>query len=152
MYGTAFEHNLYYQYNFQGASNVFMGAIQTETPYFQPSTFTPFAPTASSDPVFCTDDARCNMSLSWYMSGCNNIFTYGTGLYSFFNTWSQDCLKVTGGPNCQKDLVLISGSTNIYTYSFNTYGSQWMLTSAQAFSVAQNSKNTFCSTAIMMNN
>jgi hypothetical protein len=69
MYGTAFEHSLLYQYNLNGARNVYMGMIQTETPYFQPAANTPFLDKASSvlaahstDPTFCTGDSRCNMA------------------------------------------------------------------------------------------
>lgn len=36
MYGTASEHNVLYQYQLYGAQNLFMGMIQTESPYFQP--------------------------------------------------------------------------------------------------------------------
>lgn len=35
--GTGSEHHVLYQYRLDGASNVYMGLIQTETPYFQPS-------------------------------------------------------------------------------------------------------------------
>jgi hypothetical protein len=52
-----------------GARNVYMGMIQTETPYFQPAANTPFLDKASSvlaahstDPTFCTGDSRCNMA------------------------------------------------------------------------------------------
>lgn len=58
MYGTAMEHSVLYQYNLYGAKNIFMGAIQTETPYYQPSKNTPFATTDKRDPPFCTNDAR----------------------------------------------------------------------------------------------
>ena len=54
LYGTAMEHSVYYQYNFYGAANVMMGMIQTETPYYQPSTKTPFSPNDPRDPKFCT--------------------------------------------------------------------------------------------------
>ncbi|KAK6504485.1 hypothetical protein TWF506_002680 [Arthrobotrys conoides] len=35
LYGTASEHNVLYQYQLQGAKNVFMSLIQTESPYYQ---------------------------------------------------------------------------------------------------------------------
>ncbi|KAF3940010.1 hypothetical protein ABW19_dt0204076 [Dactylella cylindrospora] len=35
MYGTASEHNVLYQYQLQGAKNIFMSLIQTESPYYQ---------------------------------------------------------------------------------------------------------------------
>ncbi|KAK6334538.1 hypothetical protein TWF730_003752 [Orbilia blumenaviensis] len=52
-YGTASEHNVPYQYQLQGAKNIFMGLIQTESPYFQPN---PMAP-APFLPLF-NDDAN----------------------------------------------------------------------------------------------
>jgi glucan 1,3-beta-glucosidase len=89
LYGTAFEHSSLYQYSFMGAQNIFMGAIQTETAYYQPApSTTPFAPSSSfNDPVFCNDDPRCAMSLAMWMRDSSNVFLYGAGLYSFFNTW-----------------------------------------------------------------
>lgn len=35
LYGTSSEHNIFYNYQIHNAKNVFMGMIQTETPYFQ---------------------------------------------------------------------------------------------------------------------
>ncbi|KAK6347390.1 hypothetical protein TWF718_005229 [Orbilia javanica] len=50
-YGTASEHNVLYQYQLQGAKNIFMGLIQTESPYFQPNPMapTPFLPVWNAD-------------------------------------------------------------------------------------------------------
>jgi len=146
LYGTAMEHSLYYQYNFHNAKNVMMGMIQTETPYFQPSKSTPFSPDAPTDPKFCTSDTRCNMSLALAISGSSNIFIYGAGLYSFFDVWSQQCLKAAGGPNCQIDMVKITDSKPVYTFALSTYGSVNMLTSAEPYSLASSNANTFCST------
>jgi len=146
MYGTGMEHNLYYQYNFRNAKNIMMGMLQAETPYFQPSTDTPWAPTDPTDPPFCTGDPRCQMALALYMVGSSSIFNYGSGFYSFFNTWSQDCQKTPGGPNCQLDMVNIQDSTKIYMYALSTYGSVNMLTQKERYSNASENPNTFCST------
>jgi glucan 1,3-beta-glucosidase len=145
MYGTAFEHNALYQYSLVGARNVLMAMIQTETPYYQPSAAAPFSPSYPSDPVFCTGDALCNMSFALNVQDAADVYLYGAGHYSFFNVWSQDCLK--GQPHCQRDLVRIRNSTQIYMHNLNTYGSQYMLTSAEPFSMAAAQSNTFCSTA-----
>jgi len=147
LYGTAMEHSIYYQYNFYNAKNVMMGMIQTETPYYQPSSNTPWNPTASTDPMYCTGDARCNMSLALNIQGSSNIYIYGAGLYSFFNVWNQACLKTAGGPTCQIDMVKITNSHQIYTYALSTYGSVNMLTSAEDYSKASANMNTFCATA-----
>jgi len=149
LYGTAMEHNVYYQYNFQGAKNVIMGMIQTETPYFQPSTNTPFAPSDASDPRYCTGDVRCNMALALNINSSSNIFTYGAGLYSFFDVWDQTCLRTAAGPSCQLEMVKVRTSKQIYFYALSTYGSVNMLTMDETYSSAADNRNTFCSTSIV---
>lgn len=51
LYGTAVEHNILYQYQLSGAKNIFMGVIQTESPYFQVSPVAP-APFKSTIGLF----------------------------------------------------------------------------------------------------
>jgi hypothetical protein len=147
MYGTAMEHNVLYQYNLHGANNIFMGAIQTETPYFQPSANTPFARTAPSDPTFCNNDRTCNMAYGLVINNSTNVYLYSAGLYSFFDVWDQGCLQ--GQPNCQMNMVQITNSKKIYMYALSTYGSVYMLSSDQAYSRAADNKDTFCATAIV---
>jgi len=144
LYGTAMEHSLYYQYNFRNAKNVFMGAIQTETPYFQPSSNTPFAPNDPSDPTFCTNDPKCKMAYGLVITNSSSIYLYSAGLYSFFDVWSQSCLN--GSPNCQNNMALISNSKQIYSYDLSTYGSVNMLTTKENYSQANQNTNTFCAT------
>lgn len=119
LYGTAFEHSLLYQYNLFAARNIYMGMIQTETPYFQPSKNTPFLNEASSsvlavhetDPSFCSGDDRCEMALAMAIQdNSEDVFLYGTGLYSFFSAWDQGCLSTDNGssPHCQLELTKIS--------------------------------------------
>jgi len=124
-----------------------MALIQTETPYYQPAAKTPFAATDSTDPTFCTNDVKCNMSYAVHIRGSNNIFTFGTGLYSFFNTWRQDCQYAWPAPKCQIEMVKIMESKQIYTHALNTYGSQFMKTAKEDYSKAESQANTFCSTA-----
>jgi glucan 1,3-beta-glucosidase len=145
MYGTAFEHNYLYQYSFANASNVLLSLIQTETPYYQPSSLTPFDRTDVRDPMFCDDDPRCKMSYAVYIKDSKQIYTFGTGLYSFFNSWNQDCLQ--GQPNCQLEMVKMLNSKQIYTHALNTYGSVFMKTRDERYSLAQDQDNTFCSTS-----
>jgi len=146
LYGTAMEHNLYYQYNFRNANNIFMGAIQTETPYFQPSTSTPFRPNDPTDPVFCTNNAKCNMAYGLVINNSSSVYLYSAGLYSFFDVWSQTCLN--GTPNCQDSMTLITNSKQVYLYDLSTYGSVYLLTTAEAYSLATQNGNTFCATAV----
>ena len=91
MYGTAFEHSLLYQYNLHAARNVFMGMIQTETPYFQPASATPFVTSNSTvlsvhdtDPTFCTGDFRCNMAYGLVVQVLYILFMLYTVYYCVF--------------------------------------------------------------------
>lgn len=36
-YGSSVEHNVLYQYQLVGAKDIYLGCMQTETPYFQPN-------------------------------------------------------------------------------------------------------------------
>lgn len=92
--GTAVEHHALYQYQLANTKNVFMGFIQTETPYYQPSpnAQTPFSPIASrDDPNFATfcagKAASCNIAWGLRVLNSVNINVYGAGLYSFFNNY-----------------------------------------------------------------
>lgn len=91
---------MYYQYNFNKASNIFAGMIQSESPYFQP---TPKAPAPydgvvgklAGDPDYsCSNSSEfggCGASWAVLMRGCRNIFVAGAGLYSWFSTYTQEC-------------------------------------------------------------
>jgi len=147
LYGTASEHHVLYQYNLYNAQNAFLGAIQTETPYYQPSTKTPFQRSHYADPPFCTDDARCNMAYGLVLQNTTNVYIYSTGLYSFFNVWGQACLS--GQPSCQKSIIYVDSLTkHVYLYAISTYGSIYML-NQEGYSMASSNSNTFCSTGIV---
>lgn len=90
--GTSVEHFSLYQYQFAGTTNVYMGVIQTETPYYQPNppATTPFTVYAGiTDPTFTTSSSG-NSANAWGLRIVNstNIYTYGAGLYSFFDNYS----------------------------------------------------------------
>jgi glucan 1,3-beta-glucosidase len=92
--GAAAEHHVLYQYQLASTANVFMGQIQTETPYFQPnpSALSPFAPVASiNDPdfnIFCSGKAgNCELAWAVRILGSESIMIYGAGLYSFFSNY-----------------------------------------------------------------
>lgn len=112
LWGTASEHNVLYNYQFRGAANVFVGGMQTETPYFQgnPDSSTPFAVSAAlGDPDFA---ASCNMlssracARSWGVRVVDSVdvWMYGAGLYSFFDNYEQTCLQTE---NCQDNMVSV---------------------------------------------
>jgi len=152
LYGTAMEHNILYQYNLSGARNVFMGAIQTETPYYQPSPATPFYDTGltkmASDPDLCSDGPPCRMALGMHMRDSSDIFIYGTGLYSFFQSWDQGCLKGAEA-SCQKEMLKIVDCERVYLHSLNTYGSEFILTGDAPYSRNAFNHNTFCRTGVV---
>lgn len=109
LYGTASEHNVYYQYNFHNAQNIFTTMIQSESPYFQPTPKPP-APFEKvvgkfmGDPDYSCkggDFDGCDESWAVIMEGCQNIHIGGAGTYSWFSTYSQDCIDTH---TCQKTL------------------------------------------------
>ncbi|KAJ5312567.1 Peptidoglycan-binding Lysin subgroup [Penicillium antarcticum] len=61
LWGTASEHSVMYQYNVVGAQGLFMGMIQTKSPYFQP---VPLAPNPFTAGTF-RGDPLCGSSLVW---------------------------------------------------------------------------------------
>lgn len=90
--GTSVEHHSLYEYQFVNTQNVFMGQIQTETAYYQPNpdALTPFvAFSGLNDPTF-TRSSSSNTAEGWGLRIVNgtNIYTYGAGLYSFFDNYS----------------------------------------------------------------
>jgi hypothetical protein len=80
MYATASEHSVFYQYQFDGARNVYMSVLQAETPYYQSNPAAPAPFTASqleSDPLF---DGQA-MSKAWGLRIVNsqNLYMFGAG-------------------------------------------------------------------------
>jgi glucan 1,3-beta-glucosidase len=144
-----------YQYQLANTQNIFMGQIQTETPYFQPSPnaiATPFTPVASlNDPNFSSScsgvSGNCADAWGLRVIGSSNVLVYGAGLYSFFDNYSTTCSTFSAGENCQSRIASIEGSaSNVNIYNLNTIGSLSMLNrnGAQVASYADN-ENTFAS-------
>lgn len=104
---------MYYQYNFHKARNVFAGMVQTESPYYQPMPVAP-EPFRSSvgvlpgDPDYtCSGDDfdGCDSSWAVMITGCHNIFVAGAGLYSWFDTYAQDCSEWFPLPRSQVEAL-----------------------------------------------
>ncbi|PWY72268.1 pectin lyase-like protein [Aspergillus heteromorphus CBS 117.55] len=131
MYATASEHNILYQYQIAGARDLYMAMIQTESPYFQPS---PKAPTPfttglfASDPTFSHCPSNSNTcAISWALRVIDSTAVYimGTGFYSWFSNYVQDCLKTE---NCQQRAVEVSqSSTDTWIYNLVTKGTVEMI-------------------------
>ncbi|KAF3930728.1 hypothetical protein ABW19_dt0209580 [Dactylella cylindrospora] len=141
MYGHAVEHNVLYNYQLLNTKNIFMGVIQTETPYFQsnPRAREPFPPLAEwHDPDFeavCGLQTRetfamCEKSWGLRILNSSDVFTFGAGLYSFFENYSTDCIK---SRTCQQTMVTVEGDrqsavapsrSNIWLLGLNTIGTE----------------------------
>lgn len=128
LYGTSSEHHQLYQYQLAGAKNVYLGHLQTETPYYQPSprANTPYKPSSSfaQDPLFedCTQGRNSTCTEAWALRVLNStdVFVYGAGMYSFFSSYEQACLKTE---NCQQRLVDIGYSEKLWMFNLFTKGS-----------------------------
>lgn len=132
LYGTASEHCVLYQYQTIDASNIFMGMIQTESPYFQavPAAPAPFntAPAMfRSDPKFdfcAAGDAKCGVSWAVRLVNSQNIYIYGAGLYSWFSNYVQSCVD---SEDCQRRIMSIETSSDIWIYNLITKASIEMI-------------------------
>lgn len=124
LYGTASEHNVLYQYQLLNASDIYLGHVQTETPYFQPS------PGATSpftigqfpcDPTFedCDPGSSCEEAWALRILNSTNIFIHSAGFYSFFSDYSQDCVA---SEDCQLRLIDTSFSQGLWIYNIFTKG------------------------------
>ncbi|KAH7035830.1 pectate lyase superfamily protein-domain-containing protein, partial [Microdochium trichocladiopsis] len=112
LYGTASEHSVLYQYNFDNAMTIFTTMLQTESPYYQPTPKPP-APFAGalgvfkSDPFYeCTQGVADGCDESWavVIRKSQGIHVSTAGTYSWFSTYTQDCISPQA---CQKALWLL---------------------------------------------
>lgn len=150
LYGTSVEHSQLYNYQIANAQNIFMGAIQTETAYMQPTPdalhggFTPNA--AYSDPTFadCGSNETCLMTWGLRIVDSSDVYMYAGGLYSFFNDYEQTCL---GTESCQENMVDIECSTNVYLYGLTTKATTNMVTvNGQSEALGSDNMNLFGAT------
>lgn len=95
MYGTAAEHHVLYNYQFNSVQNVVASEFQSETPYFQPTpnAATPFTVISDlQDPDFsssCSGVAgNCPSAWGLRIIDSSDILIYGAGHYSFFSSYS----------------------------------------------------------------
>ncbi|KAK3317422.1 pectin lyase fold/virulence factor [Cercophora scortea] len=127
-YGGGSEHSVLYNYLLSGAKSVYMGHIQTESPYFQPVPAAPVpfdaAPSFANDPDFsqCNVTADSISELCRYAWGLRvidstDVTIHSAGLYSFFNEYYQDCVDTH---NCQERILEVKGSTGVVIYNLFT--------------------------------
>ncbi|GAB7351002.1 hypothetical protein MBLNU459_g1495t2 [Dothideomycetes sp. NU459] len=133
LYGTAAEHNVLYQYELYQAKDIFMGMIQTESPYFfptpqAPAPFTTALGQFNADPNFSncgTSSTECTVSWALRIISSDNVQITGAGLYSwFFDEYSQACVDTQ---NCQQSLVSTYLSSNLWLFNIITLGSVEMI-------------------------
>ncbi|KAK3934012.1 glycoside hydrolase [Diplogelasinospora grovesii] len=129
MVGTASEHAVMYQYNLVGAENVWMGMIQTESPYYPPVPIAPqpFTTTGQfpGDPSFAScQDTGCKAAWALSLTNSTNIQITGAGLYSWFSDYSQTCVDTQ---NCQDSLMTTHDCGDIYLMNLYTVGATNML-------------------------
>ncbi|WYZ39575.1 hypothetical protein EsH8_III_001489 [Colletotrichum jinshuiense] len=139
------EHHTLYQYQLYKTQDIYMGQIQTETPYYQPNppATLPF-PRVSGyhDPDFEADcrghdpsAPPCAMAWGLRVIGSRNVAVFGAGLYSFFNNYSTDCCQVGAGARCQQRIFDIrddpancSATAHLEAYNLNVVGTTAMVT------------------------
>lgn len=128
--GTGSEHNWLYNYNFNTATNVFAGLLQTESPYMQGDGATLLAPApwiaknTYGDPDFSWcggGDGRCRTSVSVNINGGNSLYLYNSASWAFFNgPWTGDYSDQCSG-NCQVNMNRVSGTPGeLYWYGTGT--------------------------------
>ncbi|KAL8675620.1 MAG: hypothetical protein Q9168_000132 [Polycauliona sp. 1 TL-2023] len=149
MYGTSSEHSVLYNYQIVNAKNVYMAAIQTETPYFQsnPDATTPFTTNEKyHDPDFThCKTAACKKAWGLRVVASSDVHIFGAGLYSFFENYEQDCLATE---SCQENMVSLEcGNENVYLWGLNTKASTNQVTIDGTGVVNQkDNRSNFCST------
>lgn len=127
--GSSCEHSVLYNYQLSNAQDIYMGHIQTESPYFQPlpAAPAPFGDAAASFPND-PDFSSCNLTASSVNEQCryawglrivdsNSVIIHGAGLYSFFNDYYQDCDDTH---NCQERILEVTGSTGVVIFNLFT--------------------------------
>lgn len=153
LWGTSSEHSVLYQYQISNAKNVLLGLIQTESPYFQPAPKAPipFRPGAfPDDPDFsnCGSSQGCASSWAARIIDSSSIYVLGTGLYSWFNSYNQDCI-FSGANNCQARLFEIEQSSDVWLYNLITIGAVEMISPVNGnATIAAENRNGFASSIL----
>ncbi|KAF7338693.1 Exo-beta-1,3-glucanase [Mycena venus] len=144
MIGTASEHHTLYQYNLVNAATHYLGLIQTETPYYQPSPVPPAPFTVNAS--FKDPATWSGISAAWALrvTTSTDIIVFGAGLYSFFQNYGQACLTPE---NCQSQIVNVDTTSSVHIYSLSTVGTTFQLSVNQAGVINQSSNpNGFAAT------
>jgi hypothetical protein len=138
LYGTSVEHHTLYQYSLANTRDIFMGQIQTETPYYQPNPPAPMPFTTRDESLYDPDfdaacggdddaaltrrlgeaDIACRMAYGLQIHDSSSVRIVGAGLYSFFNNYETNCSAVDSGDwRCQKRIFSIGAAPEGDTYA-----------------------------------
>ncbi|EGX89976.1 LysM domain protein [Cordyceps militaris CM01] len=152
LWGTSSEHCALYQYQVSDASNILLGMIQTESPYYQPvpAAPQPFRPGLfPDDPTFggCDPaDRRCFSAWALRIVDSTAVYVLGAGLYSWFSDYSQDC--VAAG-DCQRRGVEVQQSADLWVYNLCTKAILEMVTPVGGVAtLAKDNVNGFLSSVL----
>ncbi|XXG95201.1 hypothetical protein Hte_001461 [Hypoxylon texense] len=150
LYGTGSEHCVLYQYQIYGAKDVYLGHIQTETPYYQP---VPVAPIPfdigkgfPGDPSFshCTTEG-CKAAWGLRIINSKGVTLHSVGLYSFFQEYYQDCLETY---NCQERVCEVKGSSDVVLFNIFTIGTVEVGTGINGGAIYQNESQSGFTTEV----
>ncbi|RWA09231.1 hypothetical protein EKO27_g5882 [Xylaria grammica] len=125
IYGSGSEHTIMYQYGTYRAKNVYLGHIQTESPYYQPEPVAPMPFNSSivqfnGDPDFSDcKDKGCKEAWGLRIIDSEDITVHSAGLYSWFDNYGQTCLK---DETCQSRIMEVRGSSSVAVYNIFTKG------------------------------
>jgi len=154
IHSASSEHAQLYQWQLSGAKDIYLGHIQSETPYFQAgipaSKPYPVGKLFSHDPTF--DHCKTEVSpwedecaKAWALRVVNSTAVYlnGGAFYSFFKENTDWCARTAGKEDCQARLVDIVKSESVYFYNIWTIGGREMLS-------PQSKRCAFCSSNCMV--
>mgnify|MGYP000862262521 CR=1 FL=1 len=152
---TGSEHHVLYQYQLLNTRDVYMGHVQTESPYFQPEPLAryPFPVEKHiSDPDFWTDCWNipsiepCESSWAMRIINSTGVVAYGAGLYSFFDSYDFMCSRDNSTRNCQERVLSVNNS-KVKFLGLSTVASRVMVHQDGADLVlAKNNNSTFADT------
>ncbi|KIL63761.1 glycoside hydrolase family 55 protein [Amanita muscaria Koide BX008] len=135
MVGTA-EHHVLYQYNIVNAKNHYLGMIQTESPYYQPTPAPP-SPVSTTSSYHDPTTFGAHTWALWVQSS-SDIIVFGAGLYSFYQDYDQTCSNTE---SCQSEIVNVDTTSHITIYGLSTVGTTYQL-SVNAEGVIDQSSNS----------
>ncbi|KAK8128767.1 glucan endo-1 3-beta-glucosidase [Apiospora sp. TS-2023a] len=120
IYGSGSEHVLFYQYEMLEAKNIYLGHIQTESPYMQPNPVSPSpmekalgAFPGDPDWTDCTKKT-CEMAWGLRIIDSEGVMLHSVGLYSWFNDYNQACLV---SEDCQQKAMEVRGSKDVSLFN-----------------------------------